>query len=145
MDLPPGLQLTVEDRPSARDEDLLGDGLGDYNAAFLRDNSYAYFGIFVRDEAAAIRGGLIGYVYAGWLFVKYLWVHADLRRSGIGRGLLAEAERRAADLGCHSVWLDTFSFQAPEFYRKLGYREFAHLDYPPDHQRIFLKKPLIAE
>ena len=42
-------------------------------------------------------------------------------------------------------WLDTFSFQAPEFYSKFGYREFARLDYPPDHQRIFLKKQLIAE
>ena len=42
-------------------------------------------------------------------------------------------------------WLDTFSFQAPEFYPKFGYREFARLDYPPDHQRIFLKKQLIPE
>jgi GNAT superfamily N-acetyltransferase len=145
MDLPPGLRLSFEDRPTAQDEDLLGDGLGDYNAAFLRDNSYADFGLFVRDEAGAIHAGLIGHAYAGWLFIKYLWVRADLRRSGIGSGLLAEAERRALVLGCHSAWLDTFSFQAPEFYPKLGYREFARLDYPPDHRRIFLKKQLIAE
>jgi GNAT superfamily N-acetyltransferase len=143
MKLPPGLRLSVEDRPSAPDEDLIGEGLGEYNAAFLRDKSYAYFGLFVRDDAGAINAGLIGHVYAGWLFIKYLWVHADLRRGGIGRGLMAEAERRGAALGCHSAWLDTFSFQAPEFYRKLDYREFARLDYPPDHQRIFLRKPLI--
>ena len=74
-----------------------------------------------------------------------MWVRADLRRGGIGRWLMQEAERRGRDLGCHSAWLDTFSFQAPGFYAKLGYREFARLDYPPDHQRIFLKKRLIAE
>ena len=79
------------------------------------------------------------------LFVNLLWVHADLRRSGIGSGLLAEAERRAIALGCHSSYLDTFSFQGPEFYPKFGYREFGRLDYPPDHQRIFLKKQLIPE
>ena len=145
MELPPGLCLSVEKDPSWEDRDLIDNGLGDYNAAFLRDNSYDYFGIFVRGDEGALRAGLIGHVYAGWLFVNLLWVHADLRRGGIGRGLLAEAERRGAALGCHSAWLDTFSFQAPEFYRKLGYREFARLDYPPDHQRIFLKKPLIAE
>jgi len=145
MELPPGLRLSVEQNPSWEDRELIDDELGAYNAGFLRDNSYDYFGIFVRDDAGAIRAGLIGHVYAGWLFINLLWVHADLRRGGIGRGLLVEAERRGAALGCHSSWLDTFSFQAPEFYRKLGYREFARLDYPPDHQRIFLKKPLFAE
>jgi len=145
MELPQGLRLSVEQNPTWEDRELVDDGLGAYNAAFLRDNSYDYFGIFVREDGDAIKAGLIGYIYAGWLFVNLLWVDADLRRGGIGRGLLAEAERRGLGLGCHSVWLDTFSFQAPEFYRKLGYREFARLDYPPDHQRIFLKKPLIAE
>ncbi len=145
MELPPGLRLGFENNPSWEDRELIDDGLGAYNAPFLRDPSYAYFGIFVRGESGAIRAGLIGHVYAGWLFVNLLWAHADLRRGGIGRGLLAEAEQRALALGCHSAWLDTFSFQAPEFYRKLGYREFARLDYPPDHQRIFFKKPLIAE
>jgi GNAT superfamily N-acetyltransferase len=143
MELPAGLRLS--DRPSGPDEDLLGDGLGEYNAAFLRDNSYACFGPFVRDDAGAIRAGLIGHVYAGWLFVKYLWVHADLRRGGVGGSLLAEAERRALALDCHSAWLDTFSFQGPEFYPKFGYREFGRLDYPPGDQRIFLQKQLTAE
>ena len=145
MELPPGLRLSVEQNPSWADREAVDDGLGAYNAAFLRDNSYDYFGIFVRGDGGAIRAGLIGHVYAGWLFVKYLWVHADLRRAGIGSGLLAEAERRALALGCHSAWLDTFSFQGPEFYPKFGYREFARLDYPPGHQRIFLQKRLTRE
>ena len=145
MELPPGLRLSIEKNPSWEDRDLIDNGLGDYNAAFLRDNSYDYFGIFVRGDSGAIRAGLIGHVYAGWLFVNLLWVRHELRRRGIGQGLLAEAERRALALGCHSAWLDTFSFQGPDFYPKFGYREFARLDYPPEHQRIFLKKPLSAE
>ena len=145
MELPPGLRLSFEDQPSRDDRDFIDTGLGEYNEAFFRDPAFASFGIFVRDDVAAIQAGLIGHVYAGWLFVKLLWVRADLRRGGIGRGLMAQAERRGLALGCHSAWLDTFSFQAPEFYAKLGYREFARLDYPPDHQRIFLKKQLAAE
>ncbi len=147
MQLPPGLTLGFEDRPTPEDDDFLGEALGEYNAPFLRDPSYAYFGLVVRDAAApsikgTIRAGLMGHVYAGWLFVKYLWVHADLRRGGIGSGLMAEAERRAVARRCHSAWVDTFSFQAPAFYPRLGYREFARLDYPPDHQHIFFKKQL---
>ena len=145
MDLPPGLRLSFEDRPSAKDQETIDEGLGDHNDPFLNYPSYASFGIFVRDEAGAIRAGLIGQVYAGWLFVKLLWVRADLRRAGIGTGLLAAAERHALALGCHSAWLDTFSFQGPEFYPKFGYEEFGRLDYPPDHERIFLKKRLIPE
>jgi GNAT superfamily N-acetyltransferase len=145
MNLPPGLRLSIENRPSAKDQETVDDGLGEYNDPFLNYPAYASFGIFVRDEAGAIRAGSIGQVYARWLFVKLLWVHADLRRTGIGSGLLAEAERHAIALGCHSSWLDTFSFQGAEFYPKFGYREFGRLDYPPDHQRIFFKKQLIAE
>ena len=145
MDLPPGLQLSFEQDPSWEDREFVDDGLGAYNAPFLRDSRFSYFGIFLRDEAGAIRAGLVGNCYAGWLFVNLLWVHAELRRLGIGQGLLAEAERHAIEFGCHSAWLDTFSFQGPDFYRKFGYTEFARLDYPPDHQRIFLKKRLIPE
>jgi hypothetical protein len=62
-----------------------------------------------------------------------------------GQELLHLAEARARERGCHSVWLDTFSFQAPEFYPKFGYREFGRLDYPPDQQRISFQKRLIPE
>ena len=70
-------------------------------------------------------------------------VRADLRRRGIDQELLRLAEARARERGCHSAWLDTFSFQAPEFYPKFGYREFGRLNYPPDQQRIFFRKRLM--
>ena len=142
MELPPGLRLSFEQDPSWEDRDFVDEGLGKYNAPFLPDSRYSYFGIFVRDEAGAIRAGLIGNCYAGWLFINLLWVGEALRRQGIGHGLIAAAERHAIEFGCHSAWLDTFSFQGPEYYPKLGYREFARLDYPPGHQRIFMKKQL---
>jgi GNAT superfamily N-acetyltransferase len=110
------------------------------------DARYDYFALFVRDDADAIRAGLIGSLYGDWLFIALLWVDTDLRRRRVGTGLIAEAEKRALAFGCHFAWVDTFSFQAPEFYKKLGYSEFGCLeDYPPGHCRIFLKKQLAAE
>ena len=145
MRLPPGHRLSFEDKPSWEDREFVDDGLGEYNAPFFGNPSWDYFGIFVRDDGGAIRAGLIGNHYAGWLFTELLWVHRDLRRGGIGSGLLAEAERFALSRSCHSAWVDSFSFQAPDFYKRLGYEVFAILPYPPDHQRFFLKKRLVAE
>ena len=66
-----------------------------------------------------------------------------LRGRGVGRELLDRAEVRTRERGCHSAWLDTFSFQARGFYEKLGYGEFGRLDYPPGHDRHFMRKRLI--
>lgn len=145
MKLPAGLRLSFEENPSWDDREIVDDGLGAYNAPFLDDPRYSYFGIFVRDEADKIRAGLIGNCYAGWLFINLLWLRAELRRGGIGTALVTEAERHALEFGCHSAWLDTFSFQGPNFYPRLGYREFARLDYPPGHERIFFRKRLTPE
>ena len=97
--------------------------------------------MFARDGETVV-AGLAGETYSGWPFIRYLWVGDTLRGKGIGRKLMAGAEARALERGCHSAWVDTFSFQAPGFYRKLGYEVFGELDYPPEHKRIFLQKRL---
>jgi ribosomal protein S18 acetylase RimI-like enzyme len=145
VDLPQGLSLSVEDRPAAADRKAINDALTEFNRPYLRDPAFGRISVFIRDEAGTVMAGLDASFYAGWLFVNNLWVHAELRRRGIGRRLLHEAERRAAVRGVHSVWLDTFSFQAPGFYRRLGYEVFGTLDYPPDVRRFFLKKQLTQE
>ena len=144
IELPAGLRLSVEERIAPDGVDAIERGLIDYNGQFIEQAPIASFGLLVRGDGGKLEAGLIAECYAGSMFVKYLWVHGSRRRGGIGRGLILEAERRAASLGCRQAWLDTFSFQAPEFYKKLGYREFGRLDYPP-HSRIFLQKALIAE
>jgi GNAT superfamily N-acetyltransferase len=145
MELPAGLSLTVEDRPSAEDWDRLGVALDRYNRGFLGETHFSRMGFFVRDAGGEIKAGLVGITYAGWLFVAELWVHQDLRRRGIGSGLLALAEQRAVELGCHSAHLDTFSFQGALFYPRFGYEVFGTLEYPPEHRRFFLQKRLTPE
>lgn len=97
----------------------------------------------MRDRANKIRAGLVGNLYSGWLFINLLWVHADLRRGGIGSGLITQAEQRAIAFGCRSAYVDTFSFQGPDFYPRFGYTVFGTLDYPPEHKRFFLQKRLV--
>jgi GNAT superfamily N-acetyltransferase len=140
LGLGPGYRLAVEDEPTEADVEALPHKLEAFNEQqWPKHPPWEPLGVFVRDEKEIV-AGLAGETYCGWLFVRYLWVSDGLRGRGVGRELMTRAEARARDRGCHSAWLDTYSFQAPEFYRKLGYEEFGRLDYPPDHQKYFLKK-----
>jgi ribosomal protein S18 acetylase RimI-like enzyme len=72
-----------------------------------------------------------------------LWVDEKHRNKGLGTQLLLKAEVLAGKRGCKYVHLDTFSFQAPEFYRKLGYKRFGALKpFPKGSTRYFLYKKI---
>ena len=57
--------------------------------------------------------------------------------------MLGEIEKSAKDKGCYLIHLDTFDFQAKEFYENHGYEMFGVLDNcPAGHCRYYLKKKL---
>lgn len=78
-----------------------------------------------------------------WVFIELLAVAAVGRGKGIGRELMLRMEEEARLRGMQGIWLDTFSFQAPEFYKRLGFSEFGQIDgYPEDGARHFFLKRL---
>ena len=101
----------------------------------------------VADQAAAaeaaVQAGIRFVLAFDWLFVNWLWVADPYRKHGIGSQLMGGAEAAAQAHGCRAAYLDTFTFQAPKFYQRLGYREFGRLDdFPPGHSRIWFSKAL---
>lgn len=95
-------------------------------------------------ENESVAGGLIGYVWAHWLHIDLLWVDEHRRGSGLGSRLMAEAERHAREQhGCLNSRVETFDFQAPGFYQKLGYTLVGKVeDYPPGCTDHLLVKQL---
>ncbi|OGC75760.1 MAG: hypothetical protein A2Z27_00875 [candidate division Zixibacteria bacterium RBG_16_50_21] len=138
------LRIVVEKNPDRKDIDVLTSGLDRYNIAKTGSDDAKVLAIFLKDHNGQIVGGIYGWSWAGWLEVKYLWIEEAWRGKGYGSKLLNLAEQEGIFRKCNSIFLDTFSFQAPEFYKKLGYKVFGVLkDYPGEHKRYFLKKKLI--
>ncbi|MFJ3232494.1 GNAT family N-acetyltransferase [Streptomyces sp. NPDC086787] len=98
--------------------------------------------VWALDEAGRLAGGLVGHTWATWLHVTYLWVDTPHRGSGLGSRLLAEAERLAREeRDCRTARLETWDFQAPDFYRKQGYDVVCVIpDYPPGVTEYTLTK-----
>jgi len=96
-------------------------------------------------DVGEIFGGLIGQLNWNWLHIQLLGVPKQLRRRSLGRALVVQAEREEETFGCVGVWVDTFTFQAPGFYERLGYFRFGELpNYPDAESRIFLRMMLDA-
>ncbi|WP_406336359.1 GNAT family N-acetyltransferase [Streptomyces sp. NBC_00203] len=100
--------------------------------------------IWALDEAGALAGGLVGHTWATWLHVTYLWVDDLHRGAGLGSRLLSHAEHLShQERGCLNSRLETWDFQAPEFYKKQGYEVVCVIpDYPPGVTEYTLTKHL---
>ncbi|EAY28293.1 GNAT family N-acetyltransferase [Microscilla marina] len=89
-------------------------------------------------------GGVLGGVgYWNGLEIKVLWVSEDYRHQGIGGQLMAHIEQMAQAKGATLAMLDTFDFQAKDFYLKQGYNLVGTIDnFPKGHQRYYFSKSL---
>ncbi|PON19260.1 GNAT family N-acetyltransferase [Candidatus Entotheonella serta] len=121
---------------TAQEREAILKPLRAYNLSHTGDMAFETVGILLRDPVTEeVVGGLYGKISYGWLFIELLSVPDQLRTQGTGSRLMRAAEELARQHGCTGIWLDTFSFQAPGFYRKLGFTEFGHIaDYPRDCQ-----------
>jgi len=125
-------------------ERIIGKGLDSFNEAHVGPDTSRVAWVVARDDAGSVIGGLKGVSIWTWFLIDWLWVHEAARGYKLGSELIGTAEDVARERGCKHAYLYTFSFQAPDFYRKLGYLEFARQDdFPPGHSRHWLRKTLV--
>ncbi len=102
-------------------------GLGASNEAAAPLHQVQPLGCFVHDAQGHVAGGAVGRTWGECAELQQLWVDPAMRRQGIGAELLRRFEARALERGCRRVYLETFSFQAPALYRRLGYHTLASI------------------
>ena len=143
VDKGPNVRLSSE--PDAAPEDIASiiDAINRWNVRVTGVEDFHQVAIFARDAAGAIRGGITGGVWGGWLHIAALWVDEDLRGHGLGTRLLLAAEAEAREHGAHDAFLETHTFQAPDLYRRHGYETIAQIeDYPPGESQLIMRKSL---
>lgn len=139
------VRIVVEEAPPESDLRAVERGLVEHaTEAGIEPRQHRPLAVFARADSGHVVGGLVGDTVWGWLHVRQLWVTAAERGKGYGKALLRVAEDEAMRQGCRHAWLDTFDFQAREFYQRLGYAVFGSLaDFPHQHVRFFMTRVLI--
>ena len=112
-------------------DQALYDGLDAVNtAATVGTTPQRELTVSVRDDRGLV-GGVSGWTWGTCAGIGMVWLREDARGSGLGSRLMATFEEQARGRGCTQVLVSSFSFQAPGFYERSGYVEFARSEGLP--------------
>lgn len=102
----------------------LSDELDKHNAAATHDVEAAQeLTVQIVDDAGELHAGASGWTWGESAGIGMLWVREDQQGHGVGAELLCAFEEEARRRGCARVFVTSFTFQAPGFYQRQGYRE----------------------
>lgn len=109
---------------SEQDNHYIHQQLRLYNRQFMRDFHDYHFHIQLDGRIIA---GIVAASTMDTLEVEFLFVEEAYRGRGLGQQLLEHVEKLARQDGLRRILLNTYSFQAPGFYQKLGYQPIAEI------------------
>lgn len=136
-------RFSIDDNPTDEEMKIVNAGLGNYvKAHTARYKPGIKILLIVKDKKDNLIGGLLAFTAIRNMVVEHLWLEEHYRGRGLGRKLLFEAERIAKENNCIASQTWCLSFQAPEFFTKLGYDVFGVSDGYPDpiQEYYFIKK-----
>ena len=85
------------------------------------DLNYNEFCFIAESDDGEIVGVITGRAYYNEVHIGDLIIHKAHRKCGYGSKLVSAVEETFQNAGYDKITLTTFGFQAPEFYKKLGY------------------------
>jgi len=129
------------------DSEYIRKRLIEFNARHVLDNlgsRYEEINLTIKDDDGRIFGGMLAILCWNWIEVDILWIDKSLRGMGYGTRLLNLIENIAKEKSCTFIKLNTFSFQAPEFYQKNGYNVVAIFEEAPiGSNHYYFKKAIV--
>jgi GNAT superfamily N-acetyltransferase len=137
--MPAEPRITVHDDPPAHALRLVDHAIGSFNEGVAPLHEVRPIACFAWpggdgvaphggvDEIAP-HGGAVARTWGSCCETLQLWVEPSQRGSGLGTRLMHALHEAAQARGCRTFYLETWSFQAPGFYRKLGYESVLVLE-----------------
>ena len=136
------MYLRLENKESHKAQEI-GNQISDYNRYKREEAESEPLNLYLEDEKGNLMAGLVAETFGNWLEIEYLFVKEELRGQGIGSKLLQQAENEAKNRNCRFAFVNTYQFQARDFYLSHGYKEvFTLQDYPYTGQRYYYQKDL---
>ncbi|KGM37994.1 GNAT family N-acetyltransferase [Streptococcus sinensis] len=136
------MHFRLENRESKKTQEL-GNLIRAYNQSKREPSKSEPLNIYVEDEQGNLIAGMVAETFGNWLEIEYLYVQENLRGQGLGSNILNRAEKEARERKCNYSFVNTYQFQAPDFYKKHGYEEvFALKEYPYTGERYYYTKVL---
>ena len=134
---------------SEKETQFIDDSIVAFNRVhvpFTQDNDFVSLNFHIKDESGHVVAGINSLMYCwGMLYIDTLIVDENYRGLQLGSRLLNQVEIKAKSMGAKLSHLDTFDWQARDFYLKRGYEVFGILeDCPEGHKRYYLKKELAS-
>ena len=136
------LSLSVSDVVTV-DQQLALDGLLDrHNIERTGIRDARLLCVAAHSADGRFQGGIHGHSWGGYCEIKTIFVAEEQRGRGLGRLMMEAMEAEALRRRCRQVILSTHGFQAPGFYRRLGYSCVAQIDDCPagDSYRLMVKR-----
>ncbi len=123
-------------------DEKMNKGHIDYETTHGISCNYKKFSLLIKIDKNKTIGVLSAYAAFAEIYVDDLWVDCSYRKQGYGRKLLEVLEDHFNGQGYNNINLITSQFQAPEFYKKCGFKiEFIrHNKHNPKLSKTFFIK-----
>lgn len=136
------MKIVVDYDPSQADNAVVSEGIIAWNERILGERDKE-FSIFLKDESGKVCGGLQAFLDTESIYIDTLWIEEAKQKQGYGTKLLEAVQQEAIKNQCKYLTVDTWDFQAEDFYLKNGYERLGEVkNYWLGHSKITLRKKI---
>ncbi|MBA2652999.1 MAG: GNAT family N-acetyltransferase [Tatlockia sp.] len=129
----------VDNNPCTSDDKIIRDGIVNFNRRITTTKA-THFSVFAKKGAQIIGGALI-WEQCDALYIDVLWCDENYRKKGVGTKIISLINDVAMDKQLPKIFVDTYAFQAQNFYQKHGFYCIGTIpEYLLGYDRIFMKK-----
>lgn len=133
------IEYSIENNPAASDDKVIRDGIVNFNDHIIKEKA-SHFSIFAKNDTQIIGGALI-WEHSDALYIDVLWCNEKNRKQGVGTKIMTMIDGVAKNKGLPKIFVDTYAFQAQDFYKKHGFYCIGIVsEYMLGHDRIFMRK-----
>ncbi|MBY0291774.1 MAG: GNAT family N-acetyltransferase [Alphaproteobacteria bacterium] len=136
-------EIILNETDTSEIREALWQGVKAFNQPYTGNITTQPFSLSIRDENSKIIAGIYGFIFYDHARVEYMWVDEPYRKQGVGRKLFQKLDEYCRFKGCSVIQLDTFDFQSPAFYERMGFEYIGTVsEWTCGHNCYFMRKML---